>query len=112
MAGQGIFVDHLDDVGIGHCGTPSPRSTGSAGARFRNLVDHKPLREFNEMAERWRAVGLDYPRRNDRMTRGEVVAEMRLAGIAHPGEVAWAILETNGKVNLICRKRRGMRASW
>lgn len=28
---------------------------------------------------------------------------MRLAGIAHLGAVAWAILETNGKISFICR---------
>jgi uncharacterized membrane protein YcaP (DUF421 family) len=41
--------------------------------------------------------------RRDRMTRDEVEAEMRLAGIAHIGEVAWAILETNGKISFIGR---------
>jgi len=39
----------------------------------------------------------------DRMTRDEVEAEMRLAGIAHMDEVAWAILETNGKISFICK---------
>ena len=41
--------------------------------------------------------------RRDRMTRGEVEAEMRLAGIASLHDVAWAILETNGKISFICR---------
>jgi uncharacterized membrane protein YcaP (DUF421 family) len=39
----------------------------------------------------------------DRMTRTEVEAEMRLAGIAHVSEVAWGILETNGKISFIKR---------
>ncbi len=41
--------------------------------------------------------------RRDRMTRDEVEAEMRLAGIAHLDDVAWAILETNGKISFIGR---------
>ena len=39
--------------------------------------------------------------RRDRITRGEVEAEMRLAGIAHMKDVAWAILETQGKISFI-----------
>ena len=31
--------------------------------------------------------------------------EMRLAGIAHVEEVAWAVLETNGKISFIERDR-------
>ncbi len=41
--------------------------------------------------------------KRDRLGREEVEAEMRLAGIAHLGDVAWAILETNGKVSFIAR---------
>lgn len=41
--------------------------------------------------------------RRDRMTRDEVESEMRLAGIARMDDVAWAILETNGKISFICR---------
>ncbi len=44
--------------------------------------------------------------RRDRITRGEVEAEMRLAGIAHMKDVAWAILETQGKISFI-RKDNG-----
>ena len=44
--------------------------------------------------------------RRDRMTRGEVEAEMRLAGIARMHDVAWAILETQGKISFI-RKSDG-----
>lgn len=39
--------------------------------------------------------------RRDRITRSEVEAEMRLAGIAHMNQVAWAILETQGKISFI-----------
>ncbi|MEK9210830.1 DUF421 domain-containing protein [Sphingomonas sp. 2378] len=39
--------------------------------------------------------------RRDRITRAEVEAEMRLAGIAHMNQVAWAILETQGKISFI-----------
>ncbi|MFD1789825.1 DUF421 domain-containing protein [Sphingomonas floccifaciens] len=42
--------------------------------------------------------------RRDRMTRGEVEAEMRLAGIGRMADVAWAILETNGKISFIKRE--------
>lgn len=39
--------------------------------------------------------------RRDRMTRGEVESEMRLAGIASVRDVAWAILEPQGKISFI-----------
>lgn len=39
--------------------------------------------------------------RRDRMTRGEVESEMRLAGIASMTEVAWGILEPQGKISFI-----------
>ena len=39
----------------------------------------------------------------NRMTRPELEAEMRLAGIAHLADVAWGVLETNGKVSFIRR---------
>ena len=41
--------------------------------------------------------------RRDRITRAEVEAEMRLAGIARMQDVAWAILETQGKISFIRR---------
>lgn len=41
--------------------------------------------------------------RRDRVTRSEVEAEMRLAGIASMREVAWGILETQGKISFIRR---------
>lgn len=37
----------------------------------------------------------------DRMTASEVESEMRLAGIGHVGQVAWAILEPQGKISFI-----------
>jgi len=39
--------------------------------------------------------------RRDRITPREVEAEMRLAGIGHMKDVAWAILETQGKISFI-----------
>lgn len=39
--------------------------------------------------------------RRDRMTQSEVESEMRLAGIAAMADVAWAILETQGKISFI-----------
>ncbi|HSK92652.1 MAG TPA: DUF421 domain-containing protein [Candidatus Angelobacter sp.] len=41
--------------------------------------------------------------RRNRLTRAEIEAEMRLAGIGRVGEVAWAILETQGKISFIKR---------
>lgn len=46
------------------------------------------------------AVMKDNLKRN-RMTKDELEAEMRLAGIAHLSQVAWGILETNGKISFI-----------
>ncbi|MBU3077463.1 DUF421 domain-containing protein [Sphingomonas quercus] len=42
--------------------------------------------------------------RRDRLTRREVETEMRLAGIAKIADVAWGILETNGKISFIERE--------
>lgn len=39
--------------------------------------------------------------RRDRLTMSELHTEMRLAGIAHVEDVAWAILETQGKISFI-----------
>ena len=41
--------------------------------------------------------------RRNRLTVAEIESEMRLAGIAHVGQVAWAVLETNGKISFIER---------
>ena len=45
--------------------------------------------------------------RRDRMTQSEVESEMRLAGIAHMDQVAWAILEPQGKVSFIKKEGGG-----
>lgn len=39
--------------------------------------------------------------RRDRLTRDEILSEMRLAGIGRISEVAWAILEPQGKMSFI-----------
>ena len=39
--------------------------------------------------------------RRDRLTRREIESEMRLAGIATMDEVAWAILEPEGRISFI-----------
>ncbi len=39
--------------------------------------------------------------RRDRLTEDEIESEMRLAGYARIKDVAWAILETNGKISFI-----------
>ncbi len=45
--------------------------------------------------------------RRDRLTRAEIESEMRLAGIASLDEVAWAVLEPNGKISFIKREGAG-----
>lgn len=45
--------------------------------------------------------------RRDRLTRSEIEAEMRLAGIARIEDVDWAILETEGKVSFIGKSPTG-----
>ena len=44
---------------------------------------------------------LDENLRRDRITKSEVLSEMRLAGIASMDKVAWAILEPQGKISFI-----------
>lgn len=44
--------------------------------------------------------------RRDRLTRDEILSEMRLAGIGRISDVAWAILEPQGKMSFI-RKDEG-----
>jgi uncharacterized membrane protein YcaP (DUF421 family) len=39
----------------------------------------------------------------ERLTREEVVAEARLQQIAHLDDVAWAVLETSGKISFVVR---------
>src|SRR5690606_3552341 len=39
--------------------------------------------------------------RRDRLTESEILSEMRLAGIGHLSDVAWAILEPQGKMSFI-----------
>lgn len=41
--------------------------------------------------------------RRDRLTRAEIFSEMRLAGIARLSDVAWGILEPQGKMSFIKR---------
>lgn len=45
--------------------------------------------------------------RRDRLTRAEILSEMRLAGIGHLSDVAWAILEPRGKMSFIQRHEGG-----
>jgi len=44
---------------------------------------------------------IDANLRRDRLTRAEVETEMRLAGIGRMKDVAWAILEPQGKISFI-----------
>jgi uncharacterized membrane protein YcaP (DUF421 family) len=41
--------------------------------------------------------------RRDRLTAGEILSEMRLAGIGRLSDVAWAILEPQGKISFIAK---------
>lgn len=45
--------------------------------------------------------------RGDRLTRDEILSEMRLAGIGRLSSVAWAILEPQGKISFI-KKEAGV----
>lgn len=45
--------------------------------------------------------------RRNRLTRGEIESEMRLAGIGHMADVAWGILEPRGKISFIQRADDG-----
>jgi uncharacterized membrane protein YcaP (DUF421 family) len=45
--------------------------------------------------------------RRSRLTRSEIESEMRLAGIARLGDVAWGILEPRGKISFIQRAEGG-----
>jgi uncharacterized membrane protein YcaP (DUF421 family) len=45
--------------------------------------------------------------RSDRLTSGEIESEMRLAGIASVQDVAWAIIEPNGKISFIGKTLSG-----
>ncbi|WP_374596355.1 DUF421 domain-containing protein [Sphingosinicella sp.] len=47
--------------------------------------------------------------RRDRMTRAELESEMRLAGIASLKDVAWAIIEPQGKISFIKAEGRDRR---
>lgn len=43
--------------------------------------------------------------KEDRLTKAELESEMRNSGIAHIGDVAWAILEPQGKISFIGRQK-------
>jgi len=65
--------------------------------RLETLLDGRPQVIIRD------GVIIEANLRRDRITRAEVEAEMRLAGIARLGDVAWAILETQGKISFIRR---------
>jgi len=50
---------------------------------------------------------LQHNLRRNRLTLSEIESEMRLAGIARLGDVAWAILEPRGKISFIQRSEDG-----
>lgn len=50
---------------------------------------------------------IDANMRYDRITRAELEIEMRLAGISRIADVAWGILEPNGKISFIGREGDG-----
>lgn len=65
--------------------------------RLEKLIDGEPtiLIRDGELIE----SGM----KRNRLTRPELESEMRLAGIAHVEDVAWGVLETNGKISFIAR---------
>lgn len=70
----------------------SPRAARLLEGEPRVLIQHGRL--------------LEHSLRRDRLTRSEIESEMRLAGIASMGDVAWAVLEPNGKISFI-KKEEG-----
>ena len=69
--------------------------------RAEKLLDGEPavlVRDGQTIADAFK---------RNRLTLAEVEAEMRLAGISRMAEVAWAILETNGKISFIERDSIG-----
>ncbi|MEH3085409.1 MAG: DUF421 domain-containing protein [Xylophilus ampelinus] len=71
----------------------SPRAERLLAGEPRVLIRHGELLPQNT--------------RRDRLTRAEIESEMRLAGIAHMGDVAWAVLEPGGKISFIRREKPG-----
>lgn len=70
---------------------------------MERLLDGKP-----RVVVRDGAIITDNLRR-DRMTRAELESEMRLAGIASLKDVAWAIIEPQGKISFIKAEGRDRR---
>ena len=62
----------------------------------------RDLGQPDKPLEAARAV-LEQAMARNRLTRSELESEMRLAGIAHVADVAWGVLETNGKISFIAR---------
>ncbi|WP_057882405.1 DUF421 domain-containing protein [Tsuneonella troitsensis] len=65
--------------------------------RLEKLLDGEPTILVRDGALLERAMA------RNRLTRSELESEMRLAGIAHVADVAWGVLETNGKISFIAR---------
>jgi len=69
--------------------------------RLEKLLDGEPRIIIRD------GVLLEKNLRRDRITRREVESEMRLAGISTMHDVAWAILEPQGKISFIRRESDG-----
>lgn len=67
----------------------------NSSKRAEKILDGEPA-----VVIRAGAMMTDNLKRN-RMTPDELDSEMRLAGIGHISQVAWGILETNGKISFI-----------
>lgn len=65
--------------------------------RLEKLLDGEPTILVRDGALLEQAMS------RNRLTRSELESEMRLAGIAHVADVAWGVLETNGKISFIAR---------
>ncbi len=66
--------------------------------RLEKLLDGEPTILIRDGAL------LEHAMARNRLTRPEVESEMRLQGIAHVADVAWGVLETNGKISFIPRR--------
>lgn len=70
-------------------------------SRAERILDGEPrviVRDGEVLAENLR---------RDRLTVAELQSEMRMAGIGHMRDVAWAILEPKGKISFIERSAGG-----
>lgn len=63
--------------------------------RFRRVLEGTPVVLIHD------GVLIDRNLDREGVDRDELAAEIRLAGISHPSQIAWAILEPQGRISFI-----------